>query len=58
MRTLLADGIVESTRFLEKGQELRERLDPKALKVMSDGCSRLSVGAARQIARDLGLAER
>ena len=54
----LADGTPESTIFLEKGQELRESLDPKAPKVMNDGCSRLSVGAARQIARHLGLAER
>ena len=55
---ILADGTAESTRFLEKGQRLRESFDPKTPKVMNDGCSRLSVGAARQIARDLGLAER
>ncbi len=54
----LADGTAESTCFLEKGQRLREEFDPKAPKVMNDGCARLSVGAARQIARDLGLAER
>ena len=55
---ILADGTAESTRFLEKGQRVRESFDPKAPKVMNDGCSRLSVGAARQIAQDLGLAER
>ena len=55
---ILADGTTESTSFLERGQRLREIFDPKSLKVMNDGCSLLSVGAARQIARDLGMAER
>lgn len=55
---ILADGTAESTSFLERGQRLRETFDPKAPKVMNDGCSRLSVGAARQIVQDLGLAER
>ena len=55
---ILADGTSESTMFLERGQRLRETFDPKNPKVMNDGCSRLSVGAARKIARDLGLAER
>lgn len=53
----IADGTTESTSFLERGQRLREIFDPKNPKVMNDGCSLLSVGAARQIARYLGLAE-
>ena len=55
---ILADGTVESTSFLERGQRLKEHFDPQNPKVMNDGCSRMSVEAARQIARDLGLAER
>lgn len=55
---ILADGTVESTSFLEKGQTLRESFDPQDPKVMNDGCSRLSVGAARLITQELGLAER
>ena len=55
---ILADGTTESTSFLERGQRLREMFDSKNPKVMNDGCSLLSVGAARQIARYLGLAER
>ena len=54
---ILADGTTECTIFLEKGQRLRENFDPEAPKVMNDGCSRLSVGAARQIARHLGLVQ-
>jgi len=55
---ILADGTVESTSFLERGQKLKEHFDPQNPRVMSDGCSGMSVEAARQIARDLGLAER
>ena len=55
---ILADGTAESTYFLERGRRLRETFDPKDPKVMNDGCSRLSVGAARQIAQRLGLVER
>ena len=55
---IFADGTAESTIFLERGRTLRESFNPKNPKVMNDGCSRLSAGAARQIARDLGLAER
>ncbi|KAL2044222.1 hypothetical protein N7G274_002927 [Stereocaulon virgatum] len=54
---ILADGTVESSSFLEKGLRLKEFFDPQNPKVMNEGCSRLSVGVARQIARDLGLAE-
>ncbi|KAL9130896.1 MAG: hypothetical protein Q9217_001046, partial [Psora testacea] len=55
---ILADGTAESTSFLERGRRLKEYFDPQDPKVMNDGCSRLSVGAARRIARDLGLDER
>lgn len=55
---ILADGTAESTRFLEKGQRLKESFDPEKPKVMNDGCSRISLGVAQQIAKDLGLAER
>ena len=55
---ILADGTAESTRFLEKGQRLKESFDPEKPKVMNDGCSRISLGAAQQIAKILGLAER
>ena len=58
VRDILADGTEESTEFLERGKRLKEPFDPQNPRVMNAGCSCLSVGAARQIARDLGLTER
>jgi hypothetical protein len=48
-----ADGSTEDTSFLQEGQRLKETLDHR--KVMNDGCSLISIGAARQTAQQLGL---
>ena len=53
-----ADGTPESMTFLERGQTLKESFDPDNPKVMNDGCSLLSFGAARRIAQHLGITER
>ena len=54
---ILADEITECTIFLKKRQKLRENFDFEVSKVMNDDCSRLSVDAARQIARHLDLVQ-